>query len=51
VGRLSVTILYGYEIELFQNVADLKQFLIIPGIVGEDADVEGGDGNGVPEYV
>jgi hypothetical protein len=49
VGHLSVTILYGDEIELFKNVADLKEFLVIPGVVGEDADVEGCDGDGVAE--
>jgi len=41
--------LYGYEVELFQYVADLKKFLVISGVVGEDADVEGCYGNGVPE--
>ena len=49
MGRLSVTILYGYEVELFQYIADLKELLVIPGVVGEDADVEGCNGNGVPE--
>jgi len=47
VGRLSVNILYGYEVELFKNVADLKQLLVVPRVVGEDADVECCNGYGV----
>jgi hypothetical protein len=39
------------EIKLFQYVADLKQFLVIPGVVRENTNVEGCDGNNVSECI